>query len=348
MTEIHRRKALSLLGGGLALLAGCSEPSDGNGNGNGNGTENGNGDETESISGDLPPYASVLPTNDTSEYFYGAIDVGTMDTLLSDEGAEAGEEPTDPLVGNPVVVALLCSFGLSQLGASAGFDAYVANNRTADGEEQFVYADGVYALVGSYDRESLATDLEAAGYTVESDGDPYVVYADSESGEIVGVSDDVYAYSYPNGSDSAFDPVAAVERTVATAAGDREPKHEADDDFERLLRAGENGGIACCLYTDDDAFASETLSDDQASDDESLQFTFDSVEGANGIHQQLAVTDTDAAATASAVVTYESEDRIDEARLESSLGTEADTVDVVTIGSRVEIDAEYRGEYARE
>jgi len=58
------------------------------------------------------------------------------------------------------------------------------------------------------------------------------------------------------------------------------------------------------------------------------------------------VTGSDA--TANAVVTYGSEDRVDEARLKSSLGTEAETVDFVTNGSRVDIEAEYGGEFARE
>ncbi|WP_226482897.1 hypothetical protein [Natrinema amylolyticum] len=348
MTEFRRRSALQLLGGGMAFLAGCSETADGNGNGTDDTGESGSNGETASIEGDLPPYASMLPTNDRSAYFYGAIDVETMSTLLEDEGAEAGAEPTDPLVGNPVVVALLCSFGLRQLGSSAGRRAYTDNNETADGEEQFVYADGVYALVGSYDRDGLATALEAAGYTAESEAEAYAVYTDDESDEVVGVSDDVYAYSYPNEGESAFDPVDAVERTVATAAGDRTPKHEADDGFDRLLRAGENRGITSCLYTDADEFDADSLSSDRATDEDGLQFAFDAFEGANGVHQQLAVADIDAAATASAVVTYDSEDRVDEARLESSLGTEAETVDFVTIGSRVEIDAEYSGEFARE
>jgi hypothetical protein len=326
----------------MALLAGCSETSDGNGDGtNDEGEGNQNG-------GTLPPYASILPTTDRSEYFYGAIDVGTMNSLLNDQGAESGQEPTDPLVGNPVVVALLCSFGIQQLVNSAARDAYLNNNETADGEEQFVYADGVYALVGSYARDGLTADLESAGYAVESESDAYVVYSDSESDEIVGVSGDVYAYSYASGSDSEFDPVAAVERTVATAAGDRTPKHETDAAFERLLRAGENSGIACCLYTDNDEFASGTLSDDQASDTDSLQFEFGSFEGSHGVHQQLGVTGTDGGATATVVVTYSSEELVDEARLESSLGTEAKTVDFVTTGTTVEIDAEYGAEFATE
>ncbi|WP_222919010.1 hypothetical protein [Natrinema sp. SYSU A 869] len=345
MTEFRRRKALHLLGGGMAFLAGCSETSDGNGNGT---DESDSNNTSDSIEGDLPPYASMLPMNDRSAYFYGAIDVETMSTLLNDEGAEAGAEPTDPLVGNPVIVALLCSFGLQQLGTSAGLGAYTDHNETADGEEQFVYADGVYALVGSYDRDGLATALEAAGYTAESEADAYAVYTDGESDEVVGVSDDVYAYSYPNESGSAFDPVTAVERTVATAAGDRTPKHEDDDGFDRLLRAGENSGITSCLYTDGDEFDADSLSSGRATDEDGLQFEFDAFKGANGVHQQLAVTDTDAAATASAVVTYSSEDQVDEARLESSLGTEAEAVDFVTTASSVEIDAEYSGEFARE
>ncbi|PCR90181.1 hypothetical protein [Natrinema ejinorense] len=349
MTTLRRRSALSLLSGGLAFLAGCSDTSDGNGSnttGDGNGTD-GAGESTDSIDGTLPSYASILPTTDRSEYFFGAIDVETMSTLLEDQGAQAGAEPTDPLVGNPVVVALLCSFGLTRLGSSAGFDAYNDNNETADGAEQFVYADGVYALVGSYDREGIATDLEDAGYALETDAEGYAVYSDSGSDEVVGIADDVYAYSYPNDGDSSADPVTSVERTVATAAGRREPNHEVDDDFDRLLRRGENDGITCCLYTDADQFDSETLSDDQASDEDSLQFEFAPFEGASGVHQQLSVPG-DGSATARAVVSYGSDDLVDEERLESALGTEAEAVEFGTDGSTVEIDAEYGGEFARE
>ena len=342
MTVLRRRKTLSLLAGGMALLAGCSGASNGNGDGN----ETTDDGLPESADGDLPPYASILPTADRSAFFYGAIDVETMVSVIDDEGAQEGTTPTDPLVGNPVAVALLCSFGLGQLSSSAGFEAYNTHNETARGEEQFVYANDVYALVGSYDSDGIATDLEAAGYTLETDGDGYAVYADSASSEIVGVTDDVYAYSYPNGSDSSFDPAAAVERVVATAAGDRTPKHEADDDFERLLRAGENSGIACCLYTDADAFASSTLSDDQASDDDSLQFEYGSFEGANGVHQHLSVAEN--AATARALVTYSSDDLVDEAGLESSLGTEATTATFDRVETTVTIDAEYGDEFARE
>ncbi len=334
-----------MLGTGIAFLAGCSNTSDGtepDDDGDSSGSDG-------SIDGDLPSYASMLPTTERSSYFYGAIDVETMNTLLQDEGAESGQEPTDPLVGNPVVVALLAAFGLQLLGSSAGFEAYTGNNITADGEEQFVYADGVYALVGSYDRDALTTDLENEGYTLESETDAYAVYAAGGSDQIVGVTDSVFAYSYPNGSDSTFDPTAAVERTVATAAGDRRPKYEADDGFERLLRAGENGGITCCLYTTDDQFASETLSNDQASDSDGLQFAFGAFEGAHGVHQQLGVSGSNTA-TANAVVTYSGEDLVDRSRLESSLGgdADADTLVFERDGSTISIDAEYGGSFATE
>ncbi len=351
MTDVRRRNALGLLAGGMALLAGCSSSSGGNGNGNGdandNSTDTADSGNTNSAAGTLPPYASMLPTTDQQAYFYGAIDVGTMSTLIEDQGAEAGKEPTDPLVGNPVVVALLSSFGLGKLGSSAGFNAYNDNNETANGEEQFVFADGVYALVGSYDRDGIATDLEAAGYTLETESDGYAVYADSGSDEVVGVSETVYAYSYPNAADSSFDPAVAVERIVATAAGDRTPKHEADGDFEQLLRAGENNGIACCLYTENDAFASGTLSADQTSNENELQFEFGAFEGAYGVHQNLSVTGSDTA-TARATVSYSSDELVDEGKLESSLGTEANTATVNRAETTVTVDAEYGEEFARE
>ncbi|MFA9415676.1 hypothetical protein [Natrinema sp. HArc-T2] len=343
MTNLRRRNALGLLAGGMAFLAGCSESSDGNGNSTDPATDG----STDAAGGDLPPYASMLSTTDRPKYFYGAIDIRTMSTLIKDQGAEAGEEPTDPLVGNPVVVALLCSYGLGQLANSAGVSAYDDNNETETGEEQFVYANGVYALVGSYDRDGITSALEAAGYRLEAEADGYAVYADSASDEIVGVADDVYAYSYPNGDDSSFDPMTAVERTVATAAGDRLPKHEADAEFERLLRAGENSGIACCLYTDNDAFASGTLSDDQTNDGNGLQFEFGAFEGAYGVYQTLSVTSSDTA-TARVTVSYSSDELVDEDGLESSLGTEANSATFDRAETTVTVDAEYGEEFARE
>ncbi|ELY42348.1 hypothetical protein [Natronorubrum sulfidifaciens] len=343
MTVLHRRNALGLLGAGMALLAGCSETADDGGN---SAADDGGGPEADAGDGDLPSYASILPTTEESTFFYGAIDVETMATLLNDAGAKAGEEPTDPLVSNPVVVALLCSFGLELLGRSAGFEAYVSNNETPDGDEQFVYAEGVYAFVGAYDHDGLAADLERAGYALETETDAYAVYAATGSDEIVGVSDEVYAYSYPNGGDE-FDPVAAVERTVATAAGERDPKHESSEAFERLLRTGDTRGISCCLYTDADAFDSATLSDDQAGDSDSLEFAFDAFEGAYGAHQGLRVAG-DAAATARATVVYSRDDRVDMDLFESVLGTEAETVEHERADTTVTIDAEYGGEFARE
>ena len=341
MIEVNRRRTLYLAGAGMATLAGCSESSDdgGTGDDNDNGAE-----ETIETDGNLPSYASILPESDRSTYFYGAIDFGTMSTIVDDEGAEAGNEPADPLIGNPIVVALLCSFGLSQLANSRAAAAYSANDETPSGEGELVFADGVYTLVGEYDLDGLAIDLEDEGYRRETAEESYAVYTDVETGEAIGITDEVYAFSYPN-PDDEFDAVAAVERTVETASGDREPKHATDDEFEALLRAGKPTGITLGLYTADDEFAADALADDQPEDDaEALEFEFGAFEGAYGVYQQLSVEDSDA--SASAFVTYADDNRVDVERLESSLGTETDSLEVTRDGTVVSLTAEYSGDLA--
>ncbi|AEH37967.1 hypothetical protein [Halopiger xanaduensis] len=360
MTTFDRRTALSLVGSGMLALAGCSETTDDADSGNGDGTD-GPDDGTEddqstddadvSLGTELPSYATVLPETDGTGYFYGAIDVETMASLLEGSDAEAGDEPSDPLLGNPILVALYCSHAIGLLGNSPSLEAYRANSETeqADGtQETFVFADGVYAFVGAYDFDGLTADLESVdAYEPETVASEYATYADPETGEVVGVTDEVFAFSAPSGSDSDFDPVTAVKRTVATAAGEREPKHAVDDGFDALLRAGENDGIALGLSTADDEFAAETL-ESAADDADQLTFAFDAFAGANGLHQHLSVGNGEGNdASARAVATYADAERLDRERLESSsLGTDADSVAVAVVqdGTTAVVDAEYAGD----
>lgn len=335
MTRLDRRRTLSLAGVGLAALAGCSALT---------GRDDDGTADSEPIDGDdLPSYASLLPETDRSPYFYGAIDVETMTSLLegSDDDSSAGEAPTDPLVTNPIGVAYLCSSGLSLLANSRAGDAgaYSAADETPDGEATFVYAGGVYALVGQYDRDALETALEEAGYDrLDADG-AYATFTDHDTAEVVGVSERVYAFAYPDQDDDSFDPERAIERTLATEVGEREPKHATDDEFEWLLGAGGTSGITLGL-TSSDPLEADPLSDDQA--DDGSRYAFDAYEGAVGAHQHLTVEGDDA--SAGAVVSYSDADAVDRDRLEAELGTEADTVDVTTDGAAVRIEAEYAGD----
>ncbi|MFC4541711.1 hypothetical protein ACFO5R_07200 [Halosolutus amylolyticus] len=347
MSEVHRRKALHLLGAGAgtALLAGCSESSDDTGT---NPDDESSGDDQPT--GELPSYAPILPETDDQQYFYGAIDQATIAALRDDEGPEDGAEPTDPLLANPVAFTFnYYLFGLSQLAESASFEPYRENDRTDDGNGAFVFVDGTYALKGTYAFDGFTSDLEDAGYDVETEAETYAVYTDPDSGEVVGVSDKVFAFSYPNANDPDFDPITSVERTVATAAGDREPKHETDDEFESLVRAGENDGIAVCLYTTDDEFDEDTLSNETSEDgSDGPTFDFTAFAGAAGVQQRLSITEDDVAARATSTVVYSSDDRVDETGLESELGTDADTTSVDRDGTSVTVTADYAGEIVDE
>ncbi|MXV64396.1 hypothetical protein GS429_20460 [Natronorubrum sp. JWXQ-INN-674] len=350
MTNVDRRRALGLVSAGLAFLAGCSESADPSDD-DGRSTEESN-ETTIDPDGELPTYASLLPETNREAYFYGSIDAPTLQSIVENQHAGDGDDPADPLVGNPIVLAIR----FAQLGDVTAFTVYQEYDETPFEDGELVDANGVYALLGSYDRDTLHTGLESAGYERERDEDAYTVYSDADSGEAVGLTEDVFACTVPNQFDPGFDPVDAVERTVATAAGQRTPKHEIDDDFERLLRSGATGGISLGRYTESDEFDPDSLGEPQLS--ASLEFAFGGVEGANGVHQQLSLESENENgvgdgnvgndATATAVVTYAGDDRVDVDRLESAFGTEADTRDIARDGASVLIEAEYTGEFAGE
>lgn len=353
MTEINRRQTLYLTGTGMAALAGCSGSTDESTDPDADSDESDDGADESDVTtenegaidaGALPSYASLLPDLDRSEYFYGAIDIETMVALFEEEEVRSGEEPTDPLVVNPVSIALLSSYGLTRLSESTAANAYSSHDETPDGEGTLVYVNGIYAILGEYDRDGLETTLEEDGYESQGAGDAYAIYAHGETGGVVGVTDEVFAFPNPNAGGSGFDPTTAIRRTLETAVGRREPKHATDDEFEWLLRAGSNSGIATGIYTDADEFDAAYLGSDRSDEETgSLETDYDAFEGANGAHQQLVLAD-DNGARAGATVTYAAEDRVDVGRLESSLGTEADAVDVVRDGTAVSIDAEYAGD----
>ena len=328
----------------MASLAGCSETSDDTDDtddtdSSGSDDQNSATDSDRQLldAGDLPPYASLLRETNRSSSFYGAIAFGAT---FQREDLEDDEQPTDPLLVNPIAFAQLSSFGLAQLGDSPAVDAFNAYGETTDAST-FVYADGVYAITGTYERDDLAGALEDAGYDREATGDAYAVHVDGEREEAVGVTGDLFAYSYPSGDD-AFDPATAVEETVATAVGEREPKSETDDEFAELLRADDADGISLGLYAPEEPFIADDLEDDQTeAETDELGFQFEAIEGATGIHQQLSLDDSSAAA--SAVVSYRDDDRVDVERLESSFGTDADDTETVRDGTAVALEATYDG-----
>ena len=294
--------------------------------------------------GELPSYASLLPDLNRTEYFYGAIDIETMDALLDEEDVQSGEEPTDPLVVNPVVVALLSSHGVAVLSESPAANAYGSHDETSAGEAAMVYVNGIYAIRGEYDRDGLETTLEEDGYVRRDGGDAYAIYAHEETGGVVGVTDEAFAFPNPDAGGSEFDPEAMIRRTLETDVGQREPKHATDDAFEWLLRAGRNDGITTGIYTEAEEFDAAYLGTDQSNEESgNFESEYDAFEGAYGAHQHLALADGDGA-HAGAIVTYADENRVDVDLLESSLGTEADAVDLTRDETAVSVDAEYSGD----
>jgi hypothetical protein len=341
MTEYHRRTALFLLAAATTSLAGCSESADETDDGTDDTDSTTGSDESGSDGLDddgLPPYASLLPETDHSPYFYGAI---SFDTPFERDDLEEADQPADSLLVNPIAFVQFSWSGLAQLGGSSAVEAFSEHGETDD-ESAFVYANGVYAVTGAYDRADLGDALETAGYEPESSEEAYTVYRHGDADDVVGVADEAFAYALPIDEDG-IDAVATVERTVSTATGDREPKHEADDAFGRLLRTGGAAGMSVGLYSRETLTAEELENESNGADlpgeSDALEFQFGALEDAAGVHQQLSLGD--GSASASAVVRYRDEDAVDVDRLESSFGTEANDVDVVRDGTAVAIEAEY-------
>ncbi|MFC6717634.1 hypothetical protein ACFQGT_03870 [Natrialbaceae archaeon GCM10025810] len=346
MIEMDRRTALALASSGLTALAGCSDPtSDGGSNGDEGADSKADSDADASIeTGDLPAYASVLAETESEEYFFGAIDLEALSTIASSRGDhEAGENPEDPLVRNPV--AFLITFQLfSRLGRLPAYDAFADNDETSSDEGHVLLVEGVNVLYGSFDVDGAEADLETAGYASAAEGDDFSVFVDEETGDSVGVTPSVFAFASPDESAPTFDPRDAVEGIVRADAGDTEPKHATDVDFEWLLRAGTGDGIALCYYAETEALPTADLESEQPDEGtEALTFDFSAFEGARGVHQHLSMAD-DGGAHAETVVSYDDEAAVDADRLESRLGSQADSVDLLTDGAAVRVEAEYEGD----
>lgn len=370
---VNRRTALCLLGTGLTLAAGCSSADETDGNGIGDEAENSSDDDTDSSTtaietGELPAFAPALADSPDESYFFGAVDLETMWTAFDSDGEsefssgsdsdEGDETPTDPLVVNPLFVALIGYVVLLGLGFSAAGSVYERNDR-ADGEGYVVFANDTNIVVSDYDFDGIVRDMGQLDYEEVLREDDRAVYYDATAGHAVGATASLFVYAYESEEDEdGFDPIEAVERHVDAAVGERPLKHETDDDFGWLLRAGDTTGLVCCLFADGD----ELAADDTALEGDDLEQTeggdsadglnFDGrpYDGAKGGLQHLDIVADEARPFASAVFAYAGEDRIDEAVLEGSVGTqaEAESTTVIRDGATVRVEATYAAETLEE
>ncbi|MCU4740496.1 hypothetical protein [Natronoglomus mannanivorans] len=372
---VSRRAALCLLGTGLTLAAGCSSSEETEGDGNGS-TETGaegenlDGEGDPAIeTGDLPAFTQALAATPDENYFFGAVDLETMWTVFDGDGdrrfegdedeSESGETPTDPLVVNPLSAALIGYVVLLGLGFSAAGSVYERNDR-AGGEGYVVFANDTNIVVSDYDFDGIVADMGELDYEEVLLEDDRAVYYDASTGQAVGATESlfVYAHESENGDEDEFDPIAAVERHVDAAVGERPLEHETDDDFEWLLRAGDTTGLVFCLFSDADELAADAtdLDEDEFESTEGgdsgtdLDVDDQPYEGAKGGLQHLDIVTDESRPFASAVFTYASEDRIDEERLEDAVGTQAEagSTTVVRDGARVRVEATYAEETLEE
>ncbi|MFP9193505.1 hypothetical protein [Natronosalvus vescus] len=352
MSLTYRRQLLALLGTGVAVLAGCSSTDDsarddddepvGDGEDD---TDDAGGDDSlvdgSSIleDGERPAYASVLPSRDAytsgdaaPEYFFTAVDLETLLGTIDDDPGE-GSVPDDPLLKNPIAAVSLGIYGLFTLGVSPVAQAQATAEGQSD-DATLLYLDGAYIFYGEYDREAARTTLADEGYDLVAggDGEGYDVFTDDTSSEVVGITTEVFVYTFGD-DERGRDVVSAI---VETAAGERTANADDDETFDALLGANPDGGITTYLYG-----GGEGLTDLEADqvDADDVAFDFGAFEGSTGLNQRL---EADAGeSTVRAVVTYESENAVDVDRLESRLGEAASTVDVEAGGSVAVVTAVY-------
>jgi hypothetical protein len=245
------------------------------------------------------------------------------------------------LLVNPTAFVQFCSSSLVRLAMSPATRAFDTHGEVSD-TSTFVYVDGVYAITGGYARDAFGDTHEQAGYVPETDETADGVYVHENTGEVAGVSDDVFAYAprSDNGDESAH-TATVVARILSTAAGDQPWRSETHEEFGRLLRNGGTDGIAVGCYSSAEPFTKERLervSPEPASGD--LEFQFGSLEGATGIHQRLSI-DGDEDAVARAVVRYPTAESANLGRLESSFGTSVSDGETLEERRTAVIEAEY-------
>lgn len=366
MTGLRRRQALCLLGSGLALLAGCSDSSgDESDDGDGQATEedgesddsDGGGGETtaeadeetderqiesESIdAGELPVYASHLADVGADSYVVGAVDFSTMDRLVDDSGDDAdagGDEPTDPLLVNPLTIALFGYFAFAAIVDAEYRSTFGGNDRTPEDEGHVLIAQQTNLFLGSFDFEGLLSGFREFDYDEITAGDDRAVFYDESTSQAIGFTPDLFAFAYES-ADGDVDPVERVSAFVAVDRGDAPPKHETSEAVEFLLRAGEASGVSLLLVSEDGIDPDEPLLETET-DGEDYPFHEAPFAGAVGAQQHLDASDRERS-TASAVVTYPDEERIDEPTLLEELGTEAESASFRRDGASVAVEAEY-------
>ncbi|WP_207588847.1 hypothetical protein [Halomontanus rarus] len=376
---VSRRRALCLLGTGLSLAAGCSSADEMDGNGTRDETETPDSSDSDSSTGtietgELPAFAPALADSPGERYFFGVVDLETMwtafdgdgesefssggDSAEGEDGSDGDQTPTDPLVVNPLFVALIGYVVLLGLGFSAAGSVYERNDRV-DGEGYVVFANDTNIVVSDYDFDGIVRDMGELDYEEILREDDRAVYYDASTGQAVGATASLFVYAYESEEDGdGFDPIEAVERHVDAAVGERPLKHETDDDFEWLLRAGDTTGLVCGLFSDDDELADDEtalegddLEPTEGSDSvDGLTFDGRPYNGAKGGLQHLDIVTDETRPFASAVFTYADEDRIDEAVLEDSVGTqaEAESTTVIRDGAGVRVEATYAEETLEE
>lgn len=382
MTDLKRRKALCLLGSGVALLAGCSESSGDDSEttddetdtptetdqatatpeGTDTPTETEAGEETEESEetetaeegaietgsierGDRPAYASVLADVGGDEYAFGAVDFGTLTQLSDDSSSETeteSEEPTDPLIVNPLAITFVGYFVLLGVGFSEHGEVFNRNDRTADDEGYALFAQETNLLVGRYDFDGMVAGFQELGYREITVEDDRAVFYNETDGQAIGFTETLFAYAN-EGEETTFDPAERVATFVDADRGDAPRKHETDGDFDVLLQAGDTDRVSFGMVATGDSFDEED-DVDQGEETDGPQTDVSPFYGCRGFHQHLDLVADESNPTASSVVTYPSEDAVDESALLDGLGTEAESVSFLRDGAAVRVDASYAGD----
>lgn len=324
MRKTHsRRRVLEAVGLAAAGgLAGCAE------DGATTPTATGTPTATPTEQSAIPSYADFVPDGDGPVGF-------TMWDLDIEPGhriSTVPEEPTDPLRYGSTLGAYVefLTGGFMQM-LTYPFDA---DRLDTGGRERTLNVNGVAVQELPVDLSGAIADAESGDATVQFEADDRAVIAGSTGGTF-GLTEDALAFPVV----SAADATALVRDVVDTRAGAATPRHETDDSFAALLRAGDTTGSVACGYGPETDLSSVVGAESSLG----ISLPAEGYEAASGAVFHIDLDNGDPPQPASGTVRYADESSVDAESL-SSLGSAAENRELTQDGQTVRVTGEYSWE----
>lgn len=328
---------------------------------------------------DRPSYYQYVPAERNDEgTFFITVDIEQIRDLEAQdlegklpEGASVDfEDPeglgdADPMVAYPtaglVVSVFAMAFGLVPYGfgtdlasgfgvtspsdPGAGTPTETATTETEEPATQvdtMVMLDGAFVFDGTFDSETLTSDIE--GFEPAGEWDGFEVYEGVEGESLIdtqnlafAVAKDVLVALYGDDTD---DPRGRLDAVLDTVIGDADRLSSSDDPDWALRTAGHGLVTIGGWGVDPDAMDSGSASPEDELQIESV------LDGADGVVSSLGVEADQRRARADVAAVYPEDDTPSREAIEDSLGTSAPERTIEIDGTRVAVTASWPAEDA--